>query len=146
MFILLIGTFLQKQALHFHLSLPSPGLEAAPCCSGKSPGPAIQVSPFTTLPVWLWSRDSLSFPYLRLFIIFKGNSEWLSELSSWRENNYNQFEIPALISRSLQGIHYFIFTVSFKHWVLYLKGTLGFGFYQQPNKQFQILKYKTNVI
>lgn len=66
-------------------------------------------------------------------MIFKGNSELLSELSSWTENNYNQFEIPALISRSLQGIHYFIFNVSFKHWVLYLKGTLGFGFYQQPN-------------
>lgn len=36
-FILLIGTFLQKHALHFHLlPLPSPGgPEAAPCCSGK---------------------------------------------------------------------------------------------------------------
>ena len=62
------------------------------------------------------------------------------------ENNYNKFEIPALTSRSLQGIHYFIFTEAFKHWILYLKGTIGFCFYQQPYKSVPALKYKTNNI
>lgn len=72
--------------------------------------------------------------YLRMPITFKGNSKLLFIAPNWIENNLNEFEIPGLTSRSLQGTHYFIFTVDSKHWVLYLKGTIGFYFYQQPSK------------
>lgn len=101
---------------------------------------------YTPLHPCDWSRDSLLFPQSRLFIIFKRHSELLSWLSRWTKDNPNKFEISALTSRSLQGIHYFIFTVGFKHWVLSLKGTLGFCFYQEPSRQVPVLKYKTNII
>lgn len=66
-FSLLIGTFLQKHALHFHLlPLPSPGGPEAAPCSGKPllPSEPGMVSSFTSLPMWLWASDSPLFPLL----------------------------------------------------------------------------------